>query len=453
MNALQNQQISNEIAHKIFLGYVLDIPDPLKAGRSAIYIPELMASVPAGSKYIFAKNVIGSYTKTRNTFSPSKDYIDYGSYTPLYAGVRVLITFIGNNIDTDGYVIAIDSDIKQPTPSSKYNLIYKSQSGSSISVDDDTGVMHLKNNNGSSNVLLGKDSITLQLSKPDPKNGGTKKASSLILDENQLKIQFGEDTAYIFSVNGFETTLGKDTATSFAISEDGISMQGNKFLNLSSDNGKIHIYGEETFLTGYNEMHVYGSDTRITGGQKCQVSGTTVNIQGWFDTHIKAMHVGIDAYIMYNLKTLVKNSNSLAIDNKSSIIDSSATTIHSTTSSVIARASSIEARDGMLISGMGIGASMAGGVNASMIGTTLGLELAFGISGTFLLSNDPFTGIATNIINLSIAGIAQQAAGAVLSPGAVPDSIKDQVTTINDYMKNLEETSKKYIQPDNIFNN
>ena len=442
-----------DIAHKTYIGYILDVPDPLKAGRKAVYIPELMASSPAGAKYVFAKNVIGSFIKTRNTFSPDKTYIRYGSFTPLFPGVRVLITFLGNNIDLDGYIIAIDSDIKQPTESSRFHLIYESPSGSSISIDDDTGVMHLKNNRGSSNVLLGKDSITLQLSKPDPKNGGTKKASSLILDENQLKIQFGEDVAYVFSVNGFETTLSKDTATSFSISDDGISMQGNKFVNISSDNGKIHVYGEETFLTGYNEMHIYGSDTRVTGGQKCQVSGTTVNIQGWFDTHIKAMHVGVDAYIMYNLKTLVKNSNSLAIDNKSSIIDSNSTTVQTTSSSVIARASSIEARDGMLISGMGIGTSIAASTNASMLGTTLGLELSFGVSGTFLLSNDPFTGIGTNLINMSIAGTAQQASGAVLSPGAVPDSVKDIVTTVNDYANNLEEETKKYIQPDNIFNN
>jgi hypothetical protein len=311
--------------------------------------------------------------------------------------------------------------------------------------------MHLRHNKGKSNVYLSDDEIILQISDINASKGGLERASSLILSKEGLKIIIDEDTVYQFDKSGFNLSLGKDTASIFQISKDGINIIGNKFVNIASESGKIHLSGAESFITGYNELHLFGNDTRLTGTQKCQVSGTTINIQGWYDTHIKAMHVGIEAYLMFNQRSLISNYFNAGLKNEYSTIDTTSSMVSTTSTNVYSLSSSIQLTDGFILSNMGLGSSVSSSVSASMTGLVTSIETGMAIGGTMLLNNDAFTGAATNILTQSIAGSAAQAIGTINSFTAIAENIQDSISNLNNNLNIQEERSKKYIDYDKIF--
>jgi len=442
-----------DLTGKTFVGYVLDKKDPAGMNRYAVYIPELMSNNIPGSKYVFLKNGINTFVKTRNPFSTNKEYISYGSYTPLIPGTKVLIEFLRNDINS-GIIIGTDADVKTPVNQEKaqdYHLIYKSPKGSEIYIDEHKNIMHLRHNKGKSNIYLSDDEIIFQISEINASKGGLERASSLILSKEGLKITIDEDIVYQFDKSGFNLSLGKDTASIFQITKDGINIIGNKFVNIASESGKIHLSGAESFITGYNELHLFGNDTRLTGTQKCQVSGTTINIQGWYDTHIKAMHVGIEAYLMFNQKSLISNYFNAGLKNEYSTIDNTSSMVSTTSTNVYSLSSSIQLTDGFILSNMGLGSSVSSSVSTSMSSLTTSIETGMAIGGTMLLNNDAFTGAATNILTQSIAGSAAQAIGTINSFTAIAENIQDSISNLNNNLNIQEERSKKYIDYDKIF--
>ena len=416
---------SSGIKGRNFEGYVIDKPDPLNLNRYAIYIPDLMAPAAYGSKYVFCKNIIGSYSRHRDPIS--KQYYSQGSYAPLTPGTRVIITFLKNSMEEGGYIIAVNSTIKNENyDRDNYHLIFKTKKNSKMYIDENKEIIHIMNKNGESNIFMSDDDIMLQLN--DEVGDKFEINTSLKMSKGEIKFIIGK-ALYKFTQNGFSMSLGKENNTSFIeISEEGIQISGKKYINVVTD-GKLSLGASKTFLTGYDNCHIYGNDLRLTGSQKAQLSGTTVNVQGWFDAHIKGLHVGIDGYIGIDTQSLFTNNFNLVANNNYAPIKNESSMIYTNTSQIHARASTVEAQDGFILSGMGVGASTATTVGASLSATMLSLKVSLMGINTSLLINDPTGSMAAvnYLLTGSIAGTAYPASD--LIPTVMPTLTDDLVKT------------------------
>ena len=373
----------DNIKGKIFEGYILDKPDVDNLNRYAVYIPELMAPAGYGAKYIFCKNIIGSFSQHKDPIS--KMYYSLGSYQPLTPGTRVLVTFTRNTMENSGYILAVNSTIKSDNfDRDNYTLIFKTKNGSRLYVDENKDIVHLAHNDGASNVYLSNEDIILQLNDAD----GDKYELNTALKIHKGEIQFiFNDTIFKFNRNGWNFSIGKDNNLSFIdVTKEGIQISGQKYINIVTD-GKLSLGGNKTFLTGYDECHVFGNDLRLTGSQKAQLSGTTVNVQGWFDAHIKGLHVGINGYISIDSQSLFTNNFNLVANNNYAPIFNETSLIYTNSSQIHARASTIEAQDGFILSGLGVGASTTASIGTALSASLLGLKITLMgiITGYYLM--------------------------------------------------------------------
>lgn len=433
---------------KIYNGFVLDIQDPLNTGRYAIYIPEIMKSDYPGTKYVFCKNGINTYVRDRNPFTA--EYFSYGSYTPLYPGTQVYVLFTRESSES-GLIIGTEAVNSQPKANrDNYYLIYKTKYGSMMYVDDEKGHFHLQHENGASNIYMNDKSLTLQINTTGA-SGEKKRSSAIELDEDRVRFIIG-NAVYEFGVDGFNMNMGDKAATYLNISRDGIHMQGNKFINISSDMGNLHLFAENTFLTGYNETHIYGSDVRLTGNQKAQISGNHVNIQSWFDTHIKGMNIGIEALIFFQKQATFSTELDLAVNNTFAPLYNLTSSLYANTTAFYGVASPTIAMDGMTLNNMGLAASLSGSIGTSISGMALALKGTFMGIGTMMLMNEPtgIMGAVSTVLTSTIAGTASPAAGPVYQTGAVlPEN--DPISGLVNKNIDDEEVSKKYVQPKKFF--
>jgi len=441
----------NIVRGKIYIGYIMNYQDPLNSGRLAVYIPELFPLNYPGKNYVFCRNGISTFHKSRDPFS--KEYISYGSYTPIHPGTRVLVTFLNENLE-NGIIIGIDSDTKLPIQekdAKNYYLIMQTKNGSRIYFDENKNIFHIMAAQGKTNIYLSETDILLQTEEFNPETGDLKRRNAIDIDDNGINFYIGE-AVYSFTEEGLTITYPKSSSY-FNITKNGIDISAKKYINLSSDEGKIHVYSKNLFLNGYNETHVLSNDLRLTGSQKAQLSGTTVNVQGWFDTHIKGMHVGIDSIIMTSLQSLVTNKLSLAYENSFSSLSNETSIIKTITTTTYARGSTLNLIDGMTIRGMGLGASVSSSVGTTLSSTSTALQLSLMSINTTLLLNDPSGAMAAanSILTNSIAGTASAASGAnaFVFKSANPNG-KDPLSGYIAFIKDSEDKDKFNIIPDTI---
>jgi len=438
-----------EIKGRIFEGYIIDKPDPDNLNRYAVYIPELMAPAEYGAKFIFCKNIIGSYTRHKDPIS--KMYYSHGSYQPLTPGTRVLVTFMKNTMENSGYIIGVNSTIKSENyDRDNYTLVFKTKTGSQLYIDENKDVVHLVHKNGSSNVYLTEEDIILQLNDED--GDDYKLNTALKIHKGEIQFIIGK-TAYKFTQNGWNMTIGDENNLSFIdVTKEGIQISGQRYINIVTE-GKLSLNGGKSFLTGYDECHVFGNDLRLTGSQKAQLSGTTVNVQGWFDAHIKGLHVGIDGYISIDTQALFTNNFNLVASNNYAPIYNETSMIYTNATQIHARASTIEAQDGFILSGLGVGASTASTVGTSLSTSLLGLKVTLMGINTGLLMNEPSGAMAAvnYLLTQTIAGSANPASDLVPTVLPVVDNdVKDPIASLAKKIKNTEELAQKHTYIDDV---
>jgi len=434
----------------VYQGYIVKADDPLGMGRYAVYSPELFPKVQPGTKYIFAKNVVSNYVKSRNPMT--MEYVEYGQYTPLQEGTGVYFMVPGNNFD-QALIFAVDSVVGTPKKSrDNYYQIYKTRFGSQMYVDDEKGIFHIQHEQGKSNVYMTDKTIMLQLNT-ERSGGGSQsyqRKSAIVLDENKVQFIVG-GAVYEFNEDGFNMNMGNNALTYFNFSRDGVNIQGNKYVNISAENGALHLFAEKTHITGYNELHAYGNDLRLTGTQKAQLTGTHVNIDSWLDTHVKGMNVNIEASLTFMKQSTFSDEKSFGALNIFSPMINQTSSVSALSTMVNAVSTPFNAFDGMTLTNMGAGANIAENVGTSISTLAVTLKTAFMGIGTALLINEP-TGImaAVNmVLTETKAGTGAPASGAVLIPGAIyPEN--DPVSGQVNYNLFQDADTKKYIQPPRI---
>jgi len=447
---LSNTKSPNQISGRIFIGYILDIEDPANLGRKAVNIPALLKSLVIGEKYIFCKEIINTYVRTRDPMNPDHKYLNYGSYQHLLPGTKVLVTFINNSLES-GYIIGIDSTVNRPFSASE-TLIFRTPNKTEMFVDDDSNNLIINNN--STAFQMTKEDIFIQVNdvNPDGQSDNDQIAQTFIqLGKHSIIFKVGK-SSYIFGENGITFSVGDKGTSYFELNQDTIKMNANKSLNITSNEGKIHLNSQYTYITGYNELHLFGTDARLTGAQKAQISGNTVALWGWFEARVKGMHVGIDAYINLESMTLIKNETNLALNNIYSTILSNTSSLDISLTGLKSEAYSLKAQDGIILSNIGLGSGISSSITSSMTGVSLSLKLSLMSIGTGLLMNDPFTGVINQFLTKTISGSAHQANSSFLPLGNGLTVLDDKNSLIN--LLTLREdhdlSTKKYILPDKI---
>jgi len=164
------------------------------------------------------------------------------------------------------------------------------------------------------------------------------------------------------------------------------------------------------------------------------------------------MHVGIDAWISYDLFTTIKNELNLALENIYSSITAKTSGVDVLATGIRAESYSIRAQDGIVVSNLGIGAGVSGSISASMNTVANTIKLTLMTVNTGLLMSDPFTGAVNQVLTMTIAGSANQALGGIDPIGENLSDFdrKNSVVTAVRMRKEIEDNSKKYILPDKL---
>jgi hypothetical protein len=443
---------NKDIAGKTFIGYVLDIKDPAGLGRKAVYIPNLLKSTIAGEKYVFCKEAINTYVRARNPLKSNYPYFSYGSYQPILPGTKVLVTFVNNSLES-GYIIGIDATVKEPFAEGEW-LVFKTPKGSEFYINDDNNVCHIKNANGKTNLYMTDTDIYLQVNQIDEnaKAETDLKAQSYIqISPSFIQLKIG-DTLYRFGENGINFSSGSDSLTAFEMTKDTITINANKNITISTDEGNLNLSGQYTYISGYTELHAYGNDARFTGAQKAQISGNTVALWGWMDAHVKGMHVGIDAWIQLDVTSLIKNEENLAMHYSLSSLTARTSAIDVTSCALKAESYSLKGQDGVVISNLGVGSGVSSSVGTSLSTVATGIKFSLMGINTFFLMSDPFTGAATQVLTMTLAGAANSAIGSITPVGSGISKLdhKNSVIATISMRSSAEENSKKYILPDKL---
>jgi len=446
-----NQNINN-IQGKIFIGYILDIEDPAKLGRKAVYIPSLLKSPLTGEKYVFCKEAINTFVRARDPLKNDIPYFSYGHYQPLLPGTKVLVTFVTNSPNS-GYIIGVDATIKEPFNNNEW-IIFKTPKNSEFYINDENGTLHIKNAKGFTNLYMTKDDIYLQVNDidNDAKSENNLKAQTYIqLSKDKIIFKVG-NAVYSFGNNGITLSTGKKSSTFIEVTKDTININAAKNININSEEGTVGINAQYAYVTGYNELHLYGTDARFTGAQKAQISGSTVVMWGWLDAHVKGMHVGIDAWISLETFTTVKNEINLALENVFSGVVTKSSSLESTMTGLKSESYSIKTQDGIIISNLGMGAGISSTMASTGNSVTLGLKTTLLTMNTAFLMNDPFMGAANQVLTMSIGGSANQALGGVVPAGTGQSHLNDKnaIVAAVKMRHDQEENTKKYVLPDKL---
>jgi len=436
---------------KIFQGYIVDKKDPAGLNRKAVYIENLLKSQYPGEKYIWCKEIINTYIRTRDPLKNNIPYMSYGHYQPILPGTKVLVAFVNNNLES-GYIIGIDSTVNTPLNKDKEWVIYKTNEGSEFYINEENNILHINHAKGKSNILMTDKDIILQINQHEKGNEDFLKNKTMVtLDSDGIFFKVGK-ASYKFSEEGVIFQISDEKSPAYLdFSKNAFNLNVGKTFSINTSES-IHINSKKTFVSGVEELHLNANDTRLTGTQKAQISGSTVVMWGWLDAHVKGMHVGLDAMMSIDTQSIIKNDFSLAIANDFSILKSSKSVVNTVSTGIIAEGSSVRLQDGIILSGLGIGAAVAGAVTGTTSGVTTSIKLILAGINTTMLINTPFVGAANQVLSATIAGSASQASGGTITFGTGMTELDDyNIVTNNNYMrKTQEKNSKKYILPDKL---
>jgi len=408
-----------EVINKIFTGVVTENFDKLHPSKISVSIPEL-----ADDEIFFVDNALNTYHISRDKNGMVKEQ---GSYMTLLPGTEVKISFMTNDLDS-GYVFKISSFSSYvPTNkhTQKYFLIMTTPNGSKIDIDDDKNRMHLTMANGSTDILLDEDSITLQTS--DTTGTTPKWISKMEVSNSGIYFNF-KDKTMLLNDTGFNVNLGPETPTAFSMTKKGSVLTGAQFLNISSPQGRIDVYGQNTNIQGEGELNLLGSISNITGKTKMALNGGVVHIDSFLGTHIKSkMDVNIDALLKIKLQSLMYDRTTLGMSNTFAIVSNITNQVSSETSQFKAEAITTSAFDGMRIKGLGVATSVATSMGLSIMVSMQSIELGIAIFGTIMSFDTIVSAIIGDVVTQNL--IADTAAPAITTTSSVMGLFqKDQIT-------------------------
>jgi hypothetical protein len=386
--------MSGKLVGKKFVGIIADYFDEKYPTKYFVHIPSIVTE----DKLVLVENKLNNYSavKLKNTTTS----VFSGSYAPLIPGTKVIIEFRTNKIST-GMITELHYDSQAVPPGQavdSYYLITETPNGSRIYFDDSKNRFHISNSN-KTDFFMDDNSIIMQTS--DDANEPT---SSFELSKNGLIISFGE-RSIVFSEAGFSINSGDKANTFINITDKGIAIKGEEFL--SFDTQKLDIRGESVNFQSMGQMHVRANTLNLTGTQKAALNSSVVHVEGWLSTYLKAgLTLNLESKVFYRTQSLINDETNLAYKHVYSAMESKESTMSAETSTFKANAIGTMANDGVILNNLGVAASVAPSLAASIIAASTSIHLGFMAFGTFM----------------SLDNIASSVVGSVLSDAMIADT-------------------------------
>jgi hypothetical protein len=368
-------------------------------GEYLVKIPELI-SLKTG---VWVRNALGNkFSRFSSLDNPDK-ILSQGTYKPMSPGQQVKIVF-ENNDYSQGKIIDIFDLGHLPCVDENrdgFTLISKTIGGAWIYQDDTTLCTHIINNNGSTNIVLHKDKISMTVGKHHPLINAVQ--SGIELDETSLRIKIGNGQ-FAIDESGFNISIGNST---FSITESGVYINGNNVEVNSDDN--IKIVGDKVSCTGSNNVDIYSQSTKITGATHLNLTGKDIGLDSVIGTTLKGTYVNVDALVGASLKAPQVDINSMMniyIDAPVVSIDSQMLTLKGTSTAI---SSSAIFMDGIVQHSLGIGTSIASGM------TVMNKSLRYGLLGAGIAvsnamgTNNPISNIVNStMVDTMLSGTAKR---------------------------------------------
>ena len=365
------------------------------SGLYPVFISELHA-IDKSLTTIKVKNKLSNYGKW---MYEGKVYSS-GSYIPLHPGMTVTVVFLTASA-LSGSITEIHYD---HTPFDKINqvgihLIAKTPGGSQIYLDDSRGVTHIMHNNGRTNALLSDDKISLSVNETS--NVGSNFISGVEVGKEGIFLKFGTTS---ISIN--ESGIAFKVGEAEYIFDDKALKANTENVNLNIKN--FELKSNKTFITAEEEAHLKSTVTRVTGGQYISLTGNVIGVDSNLHTSLRSgVSVSIDSLSHIDIDSTIINMDALgtvAVRGTAALLSGVETVVNGVTTAI--NGSNIF-EDSMIIRGMGVASSLSAGLVGSTMGTKMALKASDAALTTAFHFNDPFSGMAANVMTETLPGVAQ----------------------------------------------
>lgn len=400
-------------------------------GKYKLHIPELMAH-DLNFRWCMGMNRVSKYAKWMDP--DSKKVYSMGWYLPLQVGMNVEVIF-----DTTSYQSCKIVDLYYTeSPMNKddqesYYLWGKTKNGTQIYTDDSRNLTHIMHNNGLTNCIMMDDKITLSVNEVSAVGSNT--FSVVEVGKESITLKVGE-TSIVLDASGIHYGV---KGNSYTYGGKEFNIKTEKF---SVESDTTEILSRQIFLTGTEEIHSKGTVNRVTGGQHLSLNGNVVNVESTINTTIQSatsLNLSANVNLDINCESNVSISTYgyLYMSGTSTVLDGINTTINGTT---LALNAPIIYEDSQIMRGMGIASAVA----PANVGSAMAISTSLGIMDTSLTTafhfNDPFSGMASNMITeASIPGVAQGTPNPMPLVNMVPSF--DYISSVLKYTHSNNEIS------------
>ncbi len=246
--------------------------------------------------------------------------ISMGSYTPIAPYMPVTVLMRNGGVGQGTIVGPAKTNVGLPDPENRDHLYMVAQTPkeSWIALDDKIGNIQLMFEGGSSSVVLAEDNITLEIGKGD--KSGKESVTSLNVSKSGFIFRMRDATMKFdesgFSV-GFDNTEEQEHSSSFSITRDSIKAQAGKTMQMNAA-VSISAKAEKIAFEGVRDASFVGNQVKINGAQITSIKGNQIELEGFWNVQLKAMHVGVQANIMYREDSSIKYVTNITELNKTS---------------------------------------------------------------------------------------------------------------------------------------
>jgi len=392
---------------KEFTGYIKKDEPNKVSGKYLVYIPELLGDSTDDIKTLLLPNETNPSMFSRWLDTDTKLPVSAGSYFPLREGMVVSVRFRGTSLES-GYISSINSEfplVDSPDKRDSFYLINKTLNGSWIYQDDSKNLTHIMHNNGSANIIIKNNSISLQI-------GGEAQKNIIEVSDKSTTMQYGKKSSIIMDDTGIKFKVGDNV---ISMTESGILLKSLKNLDIEASS-KLNLKGDVTKLQGSTTLNVYGNVTRISGAHQLNLTGSVVALDSTFTTAVKSKGVvelnGMTKTKVSGAMLTFTSLGNVSLDGSAVTISSKSTNI---TGSTLNLSGSSVAIDGTISHGL----SIASSVNDGMVsmGTSLdeSTEKANMAAVQALAMNDPITSSTHTVMTQTLPGAAEMI-GEIQSP-------------------------------------
>ena len=391
------------LTSKEYLGTVLAYKDEVEPNKVYVDIPELNSTSNISNNRSTPISVSNPLTyKFINMKDENGNVVTSGSYYPIKPGTDVYIKFRTDNINS-GYITGLgDRSSGSPVAvgsSPNDSVIIYADEKNRIYLDPQKDRFHISTGTGKTDFFMDSEGIIMQCNAP----GGEYYQSYLELSPQGFVIKIGEKTL-LFNESGFAINQGKDSGTSFIMTNKGVTLSADKYIKFSTQ-GEFNIYGENTYIQGESDMNVKGNVTKISGNQRAAINSSVVHINSWLDTHVKAgLNLSLEGQLKMSSRSILHNENTLGIKNSYGTLNTETKMIHSNSTLTGATGTVTGLEDGLKLKDMGLGVGVSSSTNATVNTSFLGIELGMAGLTTLFSFDNIASAIAGFIMNENTTG-------------------------------------------------